>query len=938
MAGPAVETAFEEIERLQMLPSYSLNAEFYDSGCNSLKGLGAAYNALSTKEYHIMIGPQCSSVCSSVGRLAAHVNIPVFTGLCQGVEMSNKNQFKTMTRLLATFEMTGLFVMNILEKLNWKIVGVLAERRTDLIWRLTRDGLKYAAQIKNITLVKSILFHETDDLESLLLLVAAKSRRITITVIIIGAHGDTFRTLAKLIYKHKLHLRRFFFIVITYYEQRRIFGDFAWKQKANTQFGFNYKSDEKVPYPAANLYEATILSAISLNETIATEGDIKDGMLVAQRLWNRSYDSLTGGMTLNSNGDREQKYTILQLDTNDQMTTVAIYTTENESLMWIRPILWVDGEKPLDIPRCGFDNELCEEDVKLKLVRIILIIVGVFGIVLIFGLGGFLLIFKKMKWEKDLASMSWKLDLNDIQFHDSTVKPFNSALSISRSKTTLDNYSISFNKFEQIFTKTGYFKGIIVALKSASHVKQVNLNDRNFLTELKHMHDLSHNNICKFMGVTVEVPDLWIVTEYCSKGSLQDLLANDDVNLDWTFKSSLALDIVSSSNCVIDGRFVVKITDFGLMNWRTEKLPKDLLWTSPEGLRDSENALNMKSDIYSFSIILHEIIYREGPFFCECDTLSADGIIQKVLSDRKLPFRPFVKDDYHEDTPEKIIQLMRKCWNEQPENRPNFNYIKATLIASVNHKSLSIMDNLINRMEQYANNLETLVEERTSSYLEEKKRAEDLLYRLLPPSIAKEIQKTGNAKPQDYECVTIYFSDIVSFTVLSSKSTPLQIIKLLNDLYTLFDSVIEKFDVYKVETIGDSYMVVSGLPKKNDNSHAENIAKMSIILLNAIKTFEIHHRPGEKLLLRIGIHSGPCAAGVVGLTMPRYCLFGDTVNTASRMETHGEPLKIHMSKTTNDLLRRDAQFSIQERGELEIKGKGKMLTYWLDPFLNEKQM
>jgi len=131
---------------------------------------------------------------------------------------------------------------------------------------------------------------------------------------------------------------------------------------------------------------------------------------------------------------------------------------------------------------------------------------------------------------------------------------------------------------------------------------------------------------------------------------------------------------------------------------------------------------------------------------------------------------------------------------------------------------------------------------------------------------------------------------------------------LLNDLYTCFDSIIDNFDVYKVETIGDAYMVnnkgirglfshalhpslfkvVSGLPVRNGNLHAREIARMSLKLREAVMSFKIRHRPNEQLKLRIGIHTGPCCAGVVGVKMPRYCLFGDTVNTASRMESNGE--------------------------------------------------
>lgn len=180
-----------------------------------------------------------------------------------------------------------------------------------------------------------------------------------------------------------------------------------------------------------------------------------------------------------------------------------------------------------------------------------------------------------------------------------------------------------------------------------------------------------------------------------------------------------------------------------------------------------------------------------------------------------------------------------------------------------------------------------------------------------------DVLKQGRpVEAESFECVTIYFSDVVDFTALSASSTPMQVVTLLNDLYTCFDSIIEGYDVYKVETIGDAYMVASW----NESKHASEAASMALHLMQEIKYFVIPHRPVEALKLRVGLHSGPCVAGVVGRKMPRYCLFGDTVNTASRMESTGQPYRIHMSEQTWEILERDDQgFTYQERGIVHIK-------------------
>ena len=161
-----------------------------------------------------------------------------------------------------------------------------------------------------------------------------------------------------------------------------------------------------------------------------------------------------------------------------------------------------------------------------------------------------------------------------------------------------------------------------------------------------------------------------------------------------------------------------------------------------------------------------------------------------------------------------------------------------------------------------------------------------LLQELLPKSIIDDLKVGKPLQPQTYEEVTIFFSDIVSFTRISAAGTPMDVVWMLNLMYTLFDDISAEFDVYKIATIGDAYFVASGVPVPNGTKHAREIAKMALALLKAIGDFIIQHLMSETLKMRIGIHTCSCVAGVVGMKTPRYLLFGDTVDTASKIIYH----------------------------------------------------
>ncbi|XP_055502363.1 guanylate cyclase soluble subunit beta-2 [Leucoraja erinacea] len=239
----------------------------------------------------------------------------------------------------------------------------------------------------------------------------------------------------------------------------------------------------------------------------------------------------------------------------------------------------------------------------------------------------------------------------------------------------------------------------------------------------------------------------------------------------------------------------------------------------------------------------------------------------------------------------------------------------------LNQQRLAEME-LSNQLERKKEELQVL-----SKHLrEEKKKTEALLYAMLPKHVANQLKEGKRVEAGEFKECTVLFSDVVEFTSMCAQCEPIQIVVMLNTIYLEFDRLTTVHDVYKVETIGDAYMVVGGVPIPV-SSHAERVANFSLAMIIAANGI-MNPVTGRPIQLRVGVTTGPALAGVVGEKMPRYCLFGDTVNTASRMESQGMPNKIHISSSTCCALK-DKCFEIHERGEIDIKGKGKMCTFFL---------
>ncbi|HLO46967.1 MAG TPA: adenylate/guanylate cyclase domain-containing protein [Kamptonema sp.] len=203
-------------------------------------------------------------------------------------------------------------------------------------------------------------------------------------------------------------------------------------------------------------------------------------------------------------------------------------------------------------------------------------------------------------------------------------------------------------------------------------------------------------------------------------------------------------------------------------------------------------------------------------------------------------------------------------------------------------------------------------------------QSERLLLNILPKTIADQLKQSQNAIAEQFDDATILFADIVGFTPLSARTPPIELVNLLNHIFSQFDELAEMYGLEKIKTIGDAYMVAGGLPVPMED-HANAVAQMALAMQGAIARFQAEK--GEPFQIRIGINTGAVVAGVIGIKKFIYDLWGNTVNVASRMESQGMPGRIQVTTTTYERLK--DKYLFEERGAIAIKGKGEMNTYWL---------
>ncbi|KAM6963497.1 guanylate cyclase 2G [Tautogolabrus adspersus] len=1009
--GSAIQIAVEKVNtNPSFLGNYSLDFVYTDTDCNPKASLGGFIHQVWKENVSALIGPACPEEAEVTGLIASTWNIPMFSFVGQSSKMDNSDIYDSYIKVVPPLKRSSEVLIKTLEFFGWSHVAMIGGGldsntwdKVDALWKTVetplRERFNLAASVKfdtsnhelvylnvkYISTVARVIVVLTNREDSMALLLEAEQQGLMNGdyVFFLVQHFEVSGPVDNL-WKYSLNnrinqaaMRAFdmvFIIGQKSYEGYEYYDFFerVYEKLKGHPFRSNLTSKKEVSPYSAYVHDAVLLYAMGLKEVLKDGKDPYDGRHLLQRLKNKNdirFYGASGLVHFDEEGERNLDYSIYDLQHLGDSTKFVPILHFDSHTKTVRPtsmfstIVWPKGRPPSDNPECGFNNELCEWLINDIALLALLVTFPVIGVLAVLCIG--VLILQKLRLQTRLDDSCWWLinysDITIIREHSGShclsVATTASQSMSSGSRSTFSNSSFGLrdnNGKEHVYTTIGLFQGNQVAIKYIKNPGIINVHKPSMIRDFNLMKEMKHENLVQFFGVCIEPPNVCLVTQYCRKGSLKDLMKASDVELDGMFKLSFGYDIVNGmefihksnlkfhgnlklSTCLVDSRLQVKLSGFGLWEFKYGNRtimplenPKyeEMYWTAPELLRKAGllNNGTPKGDIYSFAIIMWELMYNKI-FPYEDSNLEPKEIIMKLRTPFEgEPLRPLLSDQLCD---ENINSMLRACWNENPDHRPPFMSIRRQLRGISPESHANILDNMVDKLEKYANHLEEVVEERTNQLTAEKARADKLLSSMLPRYIADLLMAGKSVEPQSYDMVTIFFSDIVGFTSMCSVSSALEVVTFLNDLYSLFDDIIKMYDVYKVETIGDAYMVASGLPISNGNQHALEISTMALHFLRAIKVFRIHHMPSESLAIRIGIHSGPVVAGVVGTTMPRYCLFGDTVNTASRMESNSLPLKIHISQSTADILVQAGSFELEERGEIEMKGKGSHKTYWL---------
>ncbi|GAB1601125.1 atrial natriuretic peptide receptor 1-like [Argonauta hians] len=619
--------AIETIEKDKILPPQSLSVVWRDTKGDPVNGAGMAVKLKYTEDVDVIIGPPFSHVNIPVGYLTAFWNLPHITWVATDPTLADKSVFNTLIRTMGPFNKVGMFLVQFFRIFKWKRAGMYSG--TSGFCSFAGGGVRKQFEENNLTVTEDIMFIEetlTDSImdfhlkklsrdSRIIMLCTARAqlRKIMLRAYSMGMCNGNFVFLAlysfpKAFYTDptdkkeesmplwygndtddetaKQAFQVVFDVTLASINTKQLEGflelvpqkliEAPWNSTEAVDLGLS--GSRHSPY----LFDAVYLYAILLNKSMALNISHRDGKQLLYLAKKTEFSGMSGKVEFDDNGDRDPFYWVWDYTSPTGIPRIIavgsaspLYGQKAISFLWKPKWKTANGKPPPDIPVCGFDDELCPVDESIKNT----IILGSLGALLTVIAASTIVVYlvRRRIFEEELAKMLWKVDYNEIRL--STVnKKSDSQVSFKTQSLERDGSTVSISNPQPHMFTMGYYRGIVVAIKRVckSHVAL----SRSDHLEFKQMRDLSHENINLFIGSCVDPPNLCVLFAYCSKGSLQDILENDDIKLDWTFKQSLLSDLVNgmayihssslvshgrmkSSNCVVDSRWVLKITDYG---------------------------------------------------------------------------------------------------------------------------------------------------------------------------------------------------------------------------------------------------------------------------------------------------------------------------------------------------------------------------------------
>ncbi|KAL3073194.1 hypothetical protein niasHT_035470 [Heterodera trifolii] len=1088
-----LEMCYHDMKERRILPDQINFQVITMESCNRLSGVehGAFLHYL--RNASVYFGPGCNNEMNVIGRLASRWNVPIIAHLSGDDALSDRTIFDTLgsVALTSATEMARA-TLTLLQLYGWKQIGLV--KASINFERLSLHSLKNFLKDSQIEINVEIELDPYMTADEIIATGKLKLLRNRARIVIVEMGMDLHSSRNFMIAAHRSHMKTNDYVYLIPW-LAHMHDHYPWeatnieKQETKAAFddtivitahGYDKKFIEEFEHrfnkvtgiissyyatlSYMSLYDALFLYGLAVRDSVEesrNQNIFLDGRYIWKKMTARQFIGVTGQVLMNNKAIRVPSYATYHVK-NATMRIVVELTarlsdkhkcalSENDCSEHVAhetmSHYWgsYDGYMPSDMPKCGFDGNLCDY-------TNIYITIGVLAFLAVSIPLGYLLYVKEK--ERMLYDMTWRIPREQIRLleergmksgslHSKTLSHDSSSLGGSLGSAAKANARLS--------AKQAMSNGVKCAYKRYSQMRSLSFN-KNELSRLKELKLTENENLNKFYGISFNQQNefivLWLL---CQRGSLEDMLFNEELKISRNFQVSFAKDVVKGlfflhsstlryhgflclQNCLVDSNWNVKLTNFVTEEIIGDKLRhnemkhisaselikekkakeaakkmknggggtakgtaadaegadeddseaagakrrkrqaaaerkrvensesesrtdeeemanermrdrtniKRYMQQAPEIIREFISTKNLPqgcqaADMYSLGMVLYQILFKLEPFYER--NLPPSKILQKIAlaSEDDQIIRPSFPNQQQIAASEEaynlqLLSALEACWLELPEMRPNIKRVKA--IVNANLKSTgsgSLVDQMMKMMEDYTTNLEQLVKERTVLLEEAQQQADRLLKNMLPASVADDLKAGRSVPPLLYLGATVLFSDIRGFTRMASSSTPLQVVNFLNDLFSGFDAIIAKHDAYKVETIGDAYMIVSGVPRENGNSHVQHIGDIALKMRSFVTNFKVTHRPDDIMMVRIGFHSGSVAAGVVGLAAPRYCLFGDTVNMASRMESSGVANKIQISESSSNLLKCFYHhFIVTERGKIDIKGKGECTTFFLE--------